>query len=310
MRTIRVGSRKSQLALTQTNWVMDQLKAKHSDLNFELKHIVTKGDKILDVTLSKVGGKGLFVKEIEQALYDKEIDFAVHSMKDMPAELPPGLTIACIPVRENPFDVIITKDNRSLAELPEGAVVGTSSLRRQSQLLAIRPDLEIESIRGNIDSRLRKLEEGPFDAIVLAAAGLERMGWSDRVKKEVLEAETMLPAVGQGALAIECRSDDEELLALLKSIHDEETAQAVQAERGFLGALEGGCQVPIAAFAQLQSSGTIQLSGLVATPDGQTVIAGQAEGSDPLALGEGLANDLKERGAKAILDSVKEELNQ
>lgn len=310
MKKIIVGSRKSQLALTQTNWVIDQLKEKRPDLTFEIKHIVTKGDKILDVTLSKVGGKGLFVKEIEQALYDKNIDFAVHSMKDMPAQLPEGLTIACIPLRESPFDVLISKGNVSLQNLPKGAIVGTSSLRRQSQLLAQRPDLEVRSIRGNIDSRLKKLEEGPFEAIVLAAAGLDRMGWQDRIEREVLLSDTMLPAVGQGALAIECRSDDDELLEVLRSIHDEETAQTVQAERAFLGSLEGGCQVPIAAFAVSSSSGTLQLQGLVATPDGKTVIKGHLEGAEPNELGKQLASTLIEQGAKKILDEVKEVLDE
>ncbi len=309
MKTIIVGSRKSQLALTQTNWVIDQLKKKNPELNFEIKHIVTKGDQILDVTLSKVGGKGLFVKEIEQGLYNKEIDFAVHSMKDMPAELPDGLTIACIPDRESPYDVLISKGNIKLADLPEGAVIGTSSLRRQSQILAKRPDLKVESIRGNIDSRLKKLEEGSFDAIVLAQAGLDRMGWEDRVEREILLEDAMLPAVGQGALAIECRADDESVLEILKTIHDDRTAKTVQAERAFLGSLEGGCQVPIAAFATLESNGDVQLRGLVGTPDGSTLIKSERKGADPVAIGKALAETLKDRGAKKILDDVKEALD-
>lgn len=310
MKSIKVGSRKSELALVQTNWVIDQLKKVNPELSFELKHIVTKGDKILDVTLSKVGGKGLFVKEIEQALYNKTIDFAVHSMKDMPAELPEGLMIACIPVRENPFDVLISKGNIPLSELPKGAIVGTSSLRRQSQILTKRPDLVVQSIRGNINSRLKKLEEGPFDAIVLAKAGLERMGWSFDVKSEVLDKNMMLPAVGQGALAIECRSDDKELIELLQCIHDQDTAITVQAERAFLGSLEGGCQVPIAAHAERQENGDIFLAGLVATPDGQTVIKGELTGKHPTEIGEALADQLKDQGAKKILDAVKEVLDQ
>ena len=309
MKRIIVGSRKSQLALTQTNWVMDQLKAKHPDISFELKHIVTKGDKILDVTLSKVGGKGLFVKEIEQALINKEIDFAVHSMKDMPAQLPDGLTIACVPHRESPFDVLLSKDQVNLKGLPNGATVGTSSLRRQSQLLALRPDLNVVPIRGNIDSRIKKLEEGPFDAIVLAAAGLDRMGWTGSVPREGLSAEEMLPAVGQGALAIECRSDDAELHALLESIHDEKTAVTVQAERAFLGSLEGGCQVPIAAFGEQDGDGTLTLTGLVGTPDGKTIIKESLKGKEPTILGQELAERLKSQGAKAILDEVREVLD-
>jgi hydroxymethylbilane synthase len=309
VKRIVVGSRKSQLALTQTNWVMNQLKEKHPDITFELKHIVTKGDKILDVTLSKVGGKGLFVKEIEQALLDKEIDFAVHSMKDMPATLPEGLTIACVPHRESPFDVLLSKNKVNLKALPNGATVGTSSLRRQSQLLALRPDLKVVPIRGNIDSRLKKLEEGPFDAIVLAAAGLDRMGWKASVPREELSADVMVPAVGQGALAIECRTDDHTLHALLESIHDEKTAVTVQAERAFLGSLEGGCQVPIAAYGEQEDDGTITLIGLVGTPDGKTIIKESLKGKEASTLGERLAEQLKSQGAKAILDEVREVLD-
>lgn len=309
MKRIIVGSRKSQLALTQTNWVINQLKEKHPNLEFELKHIVTKGDKILDVTLSKVGGKGLFVKEIEQALLNKEIDFAVHSMKDMPAILPEGLTIACIPHRESPLDVLLSKDKVTLKALPNGATVGTSSLRRQSQLLALRPDLNIVSIRGNIDSRIKKLEEGPFDAIVLAEAGLNRMGWTSSVPKTELSIDEMLPAVGQGALAIECRSDDAELHALLESIHDKKTAVTVQAERAFLGSLEGGCQVPIAAYSEQDADGTLTVTGLVGTPDGKTIIKESLQGKDPSELGQTLADRLKSQGAKVILDEVKEALD-
>jgi hydroxymethylbilane synthase len=309
VKKVIVGSRKSQLALTQTTWVINQLKKKHPDISFELKHIVTKGDKILDVTLSKVGGKGLFVKEIEQALLDKEIDFAVHSMKDMPATLPEGLTIACVPVRENPFDVLLSKNKVNLKALPDGATVGTSSLRRQSQLLALRPDLNVVPIRGNIDSRIKKLEEGPFDAIVLAAAGLDRMGWSATVPREALSVEEMLPAVGQGALAIECRTDDSDLHSLLETIHDEKTAVTVQAERAFLGSLEGGCQVPIAAYSEQDEDGTLTLTGLVGTPDGKTIIKERLKGKEASVLGQMLAERLKSQGAKVILDEVREVLD-
>ena len=252
MKKVIVGSRKSELALTQTKWVIAQLSKHHPEVSFDLKHIVTKGDRILNVTLSKVGGKGLFVKEIEQALFDKEIDFAVHSLKDMPAVLPKGLTIACVPVRADHRDALISRNDIPFKELPKGAVVGTSSLRRQSQLLHARPDLHIESLRGNIDTRLRKLDEGQYDAIVLAAAGLERMGWSDEKVTEYLPVDLMLPAVGQGALAIECRSDDEALIQMLSLIHDEGTAKVVFAERAFLAELGGSCQVPIASHGVLK----------------------------------------------------------
>lgn len=210
MRNIIVGSRRSKLAMTQTKWVIKKLEELNPDFTFEIKEIVTKGDRILDVTLSKVGGKGLFVKEIEQAMLSGEIDMAVHSMKDMPSALPEGLMVGCIPKREDPRDVLISKGRQKLADLKQGAVVGTSSLRRSAQLLQMRPDLEIKWIRGNIDTRLKKLETEDYDAIILAAAGLSRMGWKDDVVTEFLDPESCLPAVGQGALAIECRGSDEE----------------------------------------------------------------------------------------------------
>jgi len=307
MVNIIVGSRKSKLALTQTHWIMEQLAAVRQDVSFDLKHIVTKGDRILDVTLSKVGGKGLFVKEIEQALLNHDIDMAVHSMKDMPAELSEGLIIACIPFREDDRDALISQDGRTFQELPKGAVVGTSSLRRQSQLLAARPDLKIVPLRGNIDTRLRKLREEEYDAIVLAAAGLKRMGWNEEVVTEYLPQEVSLPAVGQGALAIECRSDDHDIIAVLKLIHDQAVAQTVTAERAFLRQLEGGCQVPIAAHC-IHEKSRLHLTGLVASPDGQTMIKGILTGEDPEALGVALAEQLKKEGAAQILNDVKEGL--
>lgn len=218
MRKIIVGSRRSKLAITQTNWVIDQLKELGVPYEFEVKEIVTKGDQILDVTLSKVGGKGLFVKEIEQAMLDKEIDMAVHSMKDMPAVLPPGLTIGCIPPREDHRDALISKNHETLSELKPGSIIGTSSLRRGAQILARRPDLEIKWIRGNIDTRLNKLNTEDYDAIILAAAGLSRMGWEQDIVSEFLDEDICIPAVGQGALSIECREDDKELLAELEKL--------------------------------------------------------------------------------------------
>ncbi|HET7522454.1 MAG TPA: hydroxymethylbilane synthase [Bacillales bacterium] len=307
MRTLVVGSRKSKLALKQSHTVIESLRSLREPYQYDLKKIVTKGDRILDVTLSKIGGKGLFVKEIEKAMFDGEIDMAVHSMKDMPAELPDGLVLACIPRRADPRDVLISKHHRPFFELPEGAVIGTSSLRRGAQVLAKRPDLAIEPIRGNIDTRLRKLEEGHFDAIILAAAGLQRMGWSHDVVTEFLDQDVCLPAVGQGALAIECRSDDEELLRLLDGLNDEETFRTVSAERAFLHRLEGSCQTPIAAYAELDNE-TIILKGLVTSPDGKVVFQGKKTGTDPVGIGRELAQDLLNQGANDILARVKEEM--
>ncbi|MBO8155917.1 MAG: hydroxymethylbilane synthase [Bacillaceae bacterium] len=309
MRKIVVGSRRSQLALTQTKWVIEQLEKQKGPFSFDIKEIVTKGDKILDVTLSKVGGKGLFVKEIEQAMFDHEIDMAVHSMKDMPAELPEGLMIASVPVREDHRDAFISKEGKSLMELPEGSVVGTSSLRRSAQILAVRPDLNIQSIRGNIDTRLRKLEEEDFDAIVLAAAGLKRMGWSDDVVTEYLEPDVCVPAVGQGALAIECRESDQELRELLQSINHKKTEAAVTAERTFLHLMEGGCQVPIAGYAFMDGD-YIVLKALVASPDGSNVLSETVQGKDPVAVGKEVFDLLSKKGAKDLIDQVKKELDQ
>lgn len=316
MRTVVVGTRQSALALAQTNQVIDTLRAVCKrdgiECEFELKKIVTKGDRILDVTLSKVGGKGLFVKEIEQALLDGEIDMAVHSMKDMPAELPDGLVIGAVPEREDPRDCLISRGGLPLAALPEGARVGTSSLRRASQLKAVRPDLAVETIRGNIDSRIRKLDAEGFDAIMLAAAGLHRMGWKDRIH-HYLPAELCLPAVGQGALGLECRGDDPFMLELLGKIRHEPTALAVAAERSFLGALQGGCQVPIGAYATVTEgadSGVqplITLTGMVGSPDGGELLKDSRSGGDPLKLGRELAEALLARGADRILAHLRGE---
>lgn len=309
MRKIIVGSRRSKLALTQTNWVIEQLKKAGAPYEFEIKEIVTKGDKILDVTLSKVGGKGLFVKEIEAALLNKEIDFAVHSMKDMPAILPPGLTIGAVPPREDARDVLISKNKQTLNELPAGSIIGTSSLRRSAQLLAMRNDIEIKWIRGNIDTRINKLNTEDYDAIILAAAGLKRMGWSDEVVTEYIDSTTCVPAVGQGALAIECREDDEELIQLLQSINCEKTNKAVQAERTFLHRMEGSCQVPIAGYAEWDEQ-DIRLTALVASPDGITVYKETISGNDPVEIGNMAANRLIEKGAKQLIDKIVKELQK
>lgn len=309
MRKIIVGSRRSKLALTQTNWVIEQLRKIDPSYEFEVKEIVTKGDKILDVTLSKVGGKGLFVKEIEQAMLNGEIDMAIHSMKDMPAVLPEGLVIGCIPEREDHRDVLISKNHKPLKDLKQGAIIGTSSLRRSAQLLAVRPDLEIKWIRGNIDTRLEKLKTDEYDAIILAAAGLSRLGWAKDVVTEFLEPEICLPAVGQGALSIECRGDDKELLALLKKFSCDTTDKTVRAERAFLDKMEGGCQVPIAGYAYINEEEKIVLTTLVASPDGKTIYKEQIEGTDPEQLGYAAADYLSDQGAKKLIDAVKEELD-
>jgi len=309
MRTIVVGSRRSKLALTQTNWVINQLKELGAPFEFRVEEIVTKGDKILDVTLSKVGGKGLFVKEIEQAMYDKRIDMAVHSMKDMPAVLPEGLVIGSIPEREDPRDVLISKRNIPLDELPSGAVIGTSSLRRSAQILARRPDLEIKWIRGNIDTRMAKLESGEYDGIILAASGLKRMGWAEETVTEFIDQDICVPAVGQGALSIECREDDKELLEWLGKFTCLKTADAVIAERTFLAKMEGGCQVPIAGYASINDKHEVTLTALVGSPDGKVIYKEMVTGTNPVVVGNRAAEQLTSMGAKKLIDSVKAELD-
>ncbi len=310
MRKIIVGSRRSKLALTQTNWVIEQLKKLGGPFEFEIKEIVTKGDKILDVTLSKVGGKGLFVKEIEQAMLDKEIDMAVHSMKDMPAVLPEGLTIGCVPFREDHRDALISKEHVPFKELKQGAVIGTSSLRRSSQLLQARPDLEIKWIRGNVDTRLEKLKGDEYDAIILAAAGLSRLGWATDVVTEFLDTDICVPAVGQGALSIECREDDQDLLDLFEKFTCKKTERAVRAERAFLQKMEGGCQVPIAGFAHINEQDEVVLNVLVASPDGKEIYKEELIGQNPEELGEKAADILIDKGAKDLIDRVKRELDE
>ncbi|WP_342472265.1 hydroxymethylbilane synthase [Metasolibacillus sp. FSL H7-0170] len=306
MRKIIVGSRKSKLALTQTNWFINELRASGAPFEFEVKEIVTKGDRILDVQLSKVGGKGLFVKEIEQALYDKEIDFAVHSMKDMPAVLPEGLVIGCIPAREDARDAFISKGHVKFADLPQGAIVGTSSLRRSAQLLQVRPDLEIKWIRGNVDTRLAKLETEEYDAIILAAAGLKRLGWSDDVVTEYLPVDICLPAIAQGSLGIECRADDTELLAALAKLTDAATWHTAHAERTFLAEMDGGCQVPIAGYATVEGE-NITLTGFVAAPDASVTYQETITGTDAVAVGKEVAALLTKQGAFELIQRVKAE---
>ncbi len=301
---IKIGTRASLLAVTQSTWVKQQIEAQHPGTTVELVKIVTKGDKILDVPLAKVGGKGLFVKEIEDALLDGQVDLAVHSMKDVPAELPQGLHVAIVPKREVPFDAFISVQHQILDELPQGATVGTSSLRRKAQLAIMRPDLQINDLRGNLDTRLRKLDEGLYDAIILAGAGLNRLGMQKRITA-FFPPEQMLPAIGQGALGIELREADEELLAGLQFLHHPDTAAAVAAERAFLLRLEGGCQVPIGGFATVEGD-TVTLTGLIAALDGQTVFKEQLAGSRESAaeIGKTLAETLLDAGGKAVLDEV------
>lgn len=299
-----IGTRGSQLALWQAEWVQARLREIAPSVSVRLERIRTSGDKILDVPLAKIGGKGLFVKEIEEALSRGDIDLAVHSMKDVPSVLPEGLAIVCIPVREDARDALLTRGHVPFQDLPAGAKVGTSSLRRQAQLLAHRPDLNVVMLRGNVNTRLRKLQECEFDAIVLAAAGLTRLGWAGHVT-EYLPPALSLPAVGQGALGIESRADDTFVRELLDPINDRRTSIAVSAERAFLDRLEGGCQVPIAGHAVIEGR-TVQFEGLVASVDGTQVIRDRLEGPVEQAapLGTALADRILEAGGKHILDQI------
>jgi len=303
-RILRIGTRGSLLALKQSENVKQALEGLWPDVRVELQVIKTTGDKILDVPLAKVGGKGLFVKEIEDALLSRTVDLAVHSMKDVPAELPDGLVIGAVPLREDPRDVLIAREGKSLLELPVGARVGTSSLRRAAQVSRIRPDLEIQMLRGNLDTRLRKVREGMYDAIVLAAAGLHRMGWQDAITA-YLEPEDFLPAIGQGAIGIEIRRDDEELRGLLAPVHHPDSAVAVQAERSLLKELQGGCQVPIGGHAEVMGE-TVELAGLVSSVDGREVFrrSRKAPREQAEALGRDLAREILAAGGKRILDEI------
>ncbi len=301
---LRIGTRGSLLALTQSGFIQRRIEEAWPDVKVELTVIKTTGDKIQDVPLAKVGGKGLFVKEIEEALLAREVDLAVHSMKDVPAVLPGGLIIGVVPAREDPRDVLVTHKGSGLTDLPPAARVGSSSLRRAAQIRAHRPDILVENLRGNLDTRLRKLDDGMYDAIVLAAAGLHRMGWQDRITA-YLEVEDFLPAVGQGALGLELREDDHEVRELLAPLHDQETSIAVQAERSFLETLEGGCQVPIGGHARAVGD-RLELTGLVASVDGSKIfrITRTAPRDEAVRLGIQVAGELLEAGARSILDEV------
>jgi hydroxymethylbilane synthase len=296
---LTIGSRGSQLALWQAHWIQDRLKELGQESGIEI--IKTTGDKIADVALSQVGGKGLFTKEIEEALLAGDIDLAVHSLKDMPTELPPGLTLAAIPAREDPRDALI---GRALEDLSPGARLGTGSLRRSAQLRAHRPDLRIEDIRGNVDTRLRKLDEGRYDAIVLASAGLRRLGWDNRIT-ELFDPSVMCPAVGQGALAVETRDDGGEALHIAQRLEHFSTRAAVTAERAVLAALGGGCQAPLGSHAYLDGE-TIFIIALIVSPDGAQVVRQAKHGpaSDAASLGRQLGEQLLDAGGKQILDAV------
>lgn len=300
---IVLGTRGSKLAVWQAEWVKARLEGLYKGLTVELLKIKTTGDKILDVPLAKVGGKGLFVKEIEEAMLRGEIDIAVHSMKDVPVAFPPELHLPVICEREDPRDALIS-GGMKFADLPHGAKIGTSSLRRSCQLLSIRPDLQIVQLRGNLETRFRKLGEKEFDAMILAAAGVKRLGWQERIT-ECIPAEISLPAIGQGAIGIECRKDDAETNKMIAALNHDETHICVTAERACLTKLEGGCQVPIAAHAVLDGK-RLSMRGLVGSVDGKTILRSAAEGSaaDAEAIGLRLAEDLLSKGADRILSEV------
>jgi hydroxymethylbilane synthase len=302
---IRIGSRGSALALWQSYHVRDLLIAAHPGLEIEIEIIQTTGDKILDVPLAKIGDKGLFTKELDRALLDNRVDFAVHSLKDVPTRVEPGLTLAAVGKREDPSDALITAPGmpNSMYDLPSGARIGTSSLRRRAQLLACRTDVEVLDLRGNVDTRLAQVEAGKYDAIILALAGLKRLGMADRVAS-VLGGNEWLPAVGQGALGIICRADDVKTRATLAVLNDDSSNRATTAERAFLRELEGGCQVPIAARARADKYG-VHLQGLVASLDGSKILRDESSGPDAEAVGRELARELLQRGAGRILDAVR-----
>jgi hydroxymethylbilane synthase len=306
-RTIRIGSRKSQLALVQTYWVQEQLQKAFPDRVFEVHTMSTHGDKILDVALAKIGDKGLFTKELEVGMINGDIDFAVHSLKDLPTRLPDGLVLGCVTERENPADALVLHakhQGKQIDTLPEGAVIGTSSLRRLAQLRHHYPHLTFKDVRGNLNTRLQKLDDGEYDALILAVAGLQRLGMSDRIH-QVLPSDISLHAVGQGALGIECRANDPEILSLIKALEHTPTAQRCYAERAFLRELEGGCQVPIGVNTVLEGD-TLTITGLVASLDGQKVVRDRVSGPADQAdqLGIDLAHRLKEQGAQPILDEI------
>ncbi|MBU7006730.1 hydroxymethylbilane synthase [Phosphitispora fastidiosa] len=307
-REIIVGTRDSALAMWQTNWVVDSLRKHNPDYSFRIVSLKTQGDKILDVALAKIGDKGLFTKELEVGMLEGDIDLAVHSMKDLPTVLPEGLMIGCICERVDPRDVVISRQGKTLRELPEGARVGTSSLRRCAQLLKFRPDLQLEPLRGNLNTRMAKLERNNLDAIVLAAAGVERMGWGDRIT-EYLATDVSLPAVGQGSIGIEIRENDREVHEIVSKLNHFPSQAAITAERAMLRKLEGGCQIPIGSLGTVTGD-KLTLEGVVAGLDGKELIKASVSGpvGDAAVLGQQLADKLIEMGADRILKSVRQEL--
>lgn len=312
-RTIRIGSRKSQLALIQTYWVQEQLQKSFPDITFEVHTMATHGDKILDVALAKIGDKGLFTKELELGMINQEIDFAVHSLKDLPTRLPEGLVLAAITERENPADALVVNEkhkDKQIDTLPEGAVIGTSSLRRLAQLRHRYPHFTFKDVRGNLNTRMAKLDAGEYDALILAVAGLQRLGMGDRIH-QVLPKEVSLHAVGQGALGIECRAEDTELISLLKAIEHPETRDRCLAERAFLRELEGGCQVPIGVNTEVKDN-NLTLTGIVASVDGQKVVKDTISGAtkDAEQLGIELAQRMRGQGAQEILDQIFAEIQR
>ena len=304
MKTLKIATRQSPLALWQAEHIRARLEAMHADLTVELVTFVTQGDKILDTPLAKIGGKGLFVKELEAALMDGRADLAVHSMKDVPMALPEGLSLAVICEREDPLDAFVSNHYASFADLPQGAKVGTSSLRRKCQILKARPDIEIIDLRGNVGTRLSKLDDGQYDAIILASAGLKRLGLAERIR-HTIQPDVSLPAVGQGALGLECRSQDQAVLDLILPLMHAETNVCVRAERAFNAYLEGGCQVPIAGYATLQN-GQLQIEGRVGSVDGQTILKAVQFGAPEQAemLGQELAKALLAQCAGELLKAL------
>lgn len=303
-KTLRIATRKSALALWQANHVQDLLRDAHQGIDIELVKIVTEGDRILDRPLSEIGGKGLFLKELEKAMMDGEADLAVHSMKDVPANMAGGLVLDAVLPRANPYDALVSRDNRLLADLPAGSKIGTSSLRRKSQLLALRPDLVVIDLRGNVDTRLRKLDEGQYDAIILACAGLQRLGLGDRIT-ETLQMPDWLPASTQGIIGLQCREGDARTRALIEPLADTDTMVVARAERAVAQVLEATCQVPLAAHAVL-NDGIVYLRSLVSSTDGRQIIRaeGRAPAADATALGEKVAADLLSNGAGEIIASL------
>ena len=305
MSLLKIATRQSPLALWQAEYIKSRLEAQHPDLTVELVTFVTQGDKILDTPLAKIGGKGLFVKELEAALLDGRADLAVHSMKDVPMQLPEGLSLPIICEREDPLDAFVSNQYAHFDDLPLGAKVGTSSLRRKSQILKARPDLEIIDLRGNVGTRLGKLDTGLYDAIILASAGLKRLGLSERIR-HTLNPNLSLPAVGQGALGLECRSQDQRVLDLIAFLAHSETSYCVRAERAFNAHLEGGCQVPIAAFAQLDGNNTLTIEGRVGEPQGKKLLVAKRTGQvqDAEIIGVELAEELLSQGAGELLKAL------